>query len=330
MGAIIIRILGQFRNDKRSLMLLLGAPVLMLTMLYFILGDSSYESKVAIFQLPETVSSVLEDKFKVIELSDMPDKKEYLEDKKADVIVWTDKEGIHLYMLEKSSLNAKVLRVLQNMNTKNFEAVYEYKTNEYNQLDSLSYVFLGILSFFFVFILSGVSFVGERTKQTLERMMMAPLKRVEVIGGYTLGYGILAAIQSVLIILFSVYVLKLTIVGSVWLCILIMVIMAFTAVSTGSLLSIFANNELQLVQFIPIIIIPQIFYSGLIPLESIPYNLDKLCYLAPSYYACFALKEVIVFGKGIEDIWFILLELFGYLLVLFILNVVALKKYRRI
>ena len=179
MGAIIIRILGQFRNDKRSLMLLLGAPVLMLTMLYFILGDSSYESKVAIFQLPETVSSVLEDKFKVIELSDMPDKKEYLEDKKADVIVWTDKEGIHLYMLEKSSLNAKVLRVLQNMNTKNFEAVYEYKTNEDNQLDSLSYVFLGILSFFFVFILSGVSFVGERTKQTLERMMMAPLKRVE-------------------------------------------------------------------------------------------------------------------------------------------------------
>jgi ABC-2 type transport system permease protein len=58
-----------------------------------------------------------------------------------------------------------------------------------------------------------------------------------------------------------------------------MILMAFSAVSVGALVSIFANNELQLVQFIPVIIIPQIFFSGLIPIDTIPFGLGNLCYL---------------------------------------------------
>jgi len=244
--------------------------------------------------------------------------------------MWGDQEGLHIYMLDKSAKTAKVLKAVQDINSSNIHINYEYETSDTNQLDSLSFVFLGVISFFFVFILSGMSFVRERTNQTLERMLMAPIRRSTVIGGYTLGYGILSAIQSVVIFLFSVYVLKLHVEGSYILCTLIMIILSFAAVSVGALMSIFANNELQLVQFIPIVLIPQIFFSGLIPLDTIPYGIGNLCYVTPIYYGCAALQKVVIFGDGLDVIYPWILGLIGMIGVLFILNTFLLKKYRRL
>lgn len=330
MLTIIKRILGQFRNDRRSLLLLLAAPLLVLSLLYFILGDSGYVPKVTVFNVNQPVKALLEEKCSVTEVTDLPEIKSYMESSDADAFVWNSENEIHIYMLDKNAKSAKVLKIVQGMMKSGVSAEYEYVTNEENQLDSLSFVFLGMISFTFVFILSGMSFVRERTNQTLERMLMAPLGRAEVIGGYILGYGLLSAVQSVLIILFSVYVLKLQFRGSVLLCMLIMIGMSFAAVSVGSLISIFANNELQLVQFIPVILIPQIFFSGLIPLDTIPYGLGNLKYLTAAYYGCSTLQPVIIYGKGISEIWITLVELLGFIGGLFILNVLALRKYRRI
>ena len=330
MNTIIIRILGQFRNDRRSLLLLLVAPLLVLSLLYFILGDSGYVPKVATCNINDSLETVLQDKFDLVKTTEIPEMKSYLEENNLDAFLWSDENGIHIYMLDKNSKNSKVVKAIQGIKMAGVSVDYEYKSNEDNQLDSLSYVFLGMISFTFVFILSGMSFVRERTNQTLERMLMAPLQRLEVIGGYTLGYGMLSALQSVIIILFAVFVLHLHFEGSVFVCMLIMIAMSFAAVSVGSLLSIFANNELQLVQSIPVVLIPQIFFSGLIPLDTIPYGLGRLCYLTPAYYGCSTLQQVIVYGKGIGSIWVTLLELIAYICILFMLNVTDLKKYRKI
>ena len=132
--------------------------------------------------------------------------------------------------------------------------------------------------------------------------------------------------QSTLLILFAKYVLKLHFSGSVGTCVLIMILLSFSAVSFGTLLSIFAKNQFQMIQFIPIIIVPQIFFSGLIPLDTIPYGIGNLCYIFPVYYGCFALKEIIIYGYTISDILPYLGGLLAFTAVLFLLNVVALKK----
>jgi ABC-2 type transport system permease protein len=330
MSSIIRRILIQLRNDKRSLALLLLAPLFILTLLYFILGDSGYVPKVTTYQINDSILESLKKDTTVTVADAMYNWKEYLEDENQDAAIWMDAEGLHIYMLDKSSKTAKVVKAIQQMNSANVFIQYEYDSNGDNQLDSLSFVFLGVLSFFFVFLLSGMSFVRERTNQTLERMLMAPLKRFSVISGYTLGYGILSTIQSIIIILFSVYVLKLHVEGSVFLCMVIMIIMSFAAVSMGALASIFAENELQLVQFIPIVIIPQIFFSGLLPLDIMPYGLGNLCFLAPAYYSCTSLQKVMIYGKGFTDVLPWLLGMLGYIAILFTLNVLALKKYRKL
>jgi len=330
MFSIIKRILAQIINDKRSLAILFVAPILIFTLLYFILGVSGYVPKITVYHVSDSVIVGLE-KSADIEVTDsMPVLKEYVVAHGKDAIIWADQEGLHIYMLDKNTKTGKVLKAVQDINSANIHINYEYETNSENQLDSLSFVFLGVISFFFVFILSGMSFVRERTNQTLERMLMAPIRRSTVIGGYTLGYGILSAIQSVVIFLFSVYVLKLHVEGSYILCTLIMIILSFAAVSVGALMSIFANNELQLVQFIPIVLIPQIFFSGLIPLDTIPYGLGNLCYLTPIYYGCAALQKVVIYGDGIKVIYPWILGLLAMIAVLFILNTFLLKKYRRL
>lgn len=336
MLSIVKRILGQMKNDKRSLGLLLFAPLLVLTLLFFILSDSSYVPKLAVYDMSEKFVAELENHATVREETEKPEAADYLEANGIDALIWTDSEGTHIELLEKNSKSAAALEAIQDTNkalqpTKNELIIdYVYESSGDNQLDSLSFVFLGVISFFFVFILSGMSFVRERFGQTLERMLMTPIRRIDVIGGYTLGYGLLAAVQSVVIILYAVYVLQLQVEGSVALCTLVMILMAFSAVSVGALVSIFANNELQLVQFIPVIIIPQIFFSGLIPIDTIPFGLGNLCYLTPIYYGCTALEMIMIQGKGVVEIWPWLVGSVVFIGVLFLTNVTALKKYRRL
>ncbi len=336
MLSIVKRILGQMKNDKRSLGLLLFAPLLVLTLLFFILSDSSYVPKLAVYDMNEKFVAELENHATVSEETEKPEAADYLEANGIDALIWSDSEGTHIELLEKNSKSAAALEAIQDTNkalqpTPNELIIdYVYESAGDNQLDSLSFVFLGVISFFFVFILSGMSFVRERFGQTLERMLMTPIRRIDVIGGYTLGYGLLAAVQSVVIILYAVYVLQLQVEGSVALCTLVMILMAFSAVSVGALVSIFANNELQLVQFIPVIIIPQIFFSGLIPIDTITFGLGNLCYLTPIYYGCTALEMIMIQGKGVVEIWPWLVGSVVFIGVLFLANVTALKKYRRL
>lgn len=337
MLSIIKRILSQLKNDKRSLGLLIFAPLLVITLLYFILDDSSYVPKIAVFDINEQLVTGLDENAELTILDELPVDDNYLETNNLDALFYTDTDGLKLLMLEQNSKSTAALKAitdavanLQKNSPNQIETSYVYETDSENLLDSMSYVILGVISFFFVFILSGMSFVRERFGQTLERMLTTPISRVDVIGGYTIGYGILAALQSVVIILYSAYVLSIHIEGSVGLSILVMILMAFSAVSIGALVSIFANNELQLVQFIPVVVNPQIFFSGLIPIDTIPFGLGNLCYFAPIYYGCTALQKIMIQGKGLAEIWPWLLGSFAYILILFSINVLALKKYRSI
>lgn len=85
-----------------------------------------------------------------------------------------------------------------------------------SMFNSLGYMMLGVISFFFVFVVAGISFVRERTTQTMEWLMTTPVRRCEVVLGYTLGFGFFAVLQSVMLLLYACWVLGLTIAGSVW------------------------------------------------------------------------------------------------------------------
>ena len=337
MNGLIIRIIKQMLNDRRSIALIILAPILIMTLMYLLLGDSSYEPKIGIDEgFPPTFLSALEEEdVSIIVLPDGEDINAKLENKEIDAMITMDAQGLTIRMLEADSVKAsKVTDALKSaMATINpgasMEITFIYGDAQASTFDNLGYILLGVMSFFIVFLLSGVSFIRERTTGTLERLMLTPIRRYEVVSGYTLGFGIFAVIQSIAVVLYCQYVLHMQFTGSVLLCILIMILLAFTAVSTGTLISIFANNEFQVVQFIPIIIIPQIFFSGLIPLDTLPYHLGTISYIMPVYYGCSALYDVMLKGYGIAQIWDYLVALLIFIIVLSVINTFALKKYRK-
>ena len=140
------------------------------------------------------------------------------------------------------------------------EVNYLHGSKDFTMFDGLGPVLIGFFTFFFVFILSGVSFVRERLSGTLERLLSTPVRRWEIVAGYIIGFGIFAFIQSIIIVSFSVYILDLYVAGSIWLTLLITCMLSLTALTLGTFLSAYANNEFQMIQFIPLVIVPQIFF----------------------------------------------------------------------
>ena len=273
MKSLIVRIIKQMKNDKRTLGLLLIAPLMIMTLMYLLLGDSSYEPKIGVDESFNTsIRSVLEQQdVSVVTVANDADIDAKLKDKDIDAMITMDKNGVKIRMLESEA--TKMTKVTDALKAAMAGAnpagvmniTFVYGGAKASLFDNMAFVLLGFIPFFLIFLLSGVSFIRERTTGTLERLMLTPVKRYQVVTGYTLGFGIFAVLQSIFITLYCQYVLQIQIAGSVLLCIFIMILLAFAAVSTGTLISIFADNEFQVMQFIPIIIIPQIFFSTLNP-----------------------------------------------------------------
>ncbi|MBM7701296.1 ABC transporter permease [Metabacillus iocasae] len=336
------RVILQTINDKRSVMMILVAPLLILTLIYFLLGNSDYVPTVGVDKsaLSNPLVTALEEQdlhVRGITKDEDQDATEYLKDHHDvdAILTLSQSSGMNITMYEPSTKGAKAASEIQaamaslNPSAK-IEMSYVYGTQEQSSFDSLGYVFLALFSFFLVFIISGMALVRERSGGTLERLLMTPIKRGEVILGYTLGYGVFAIIQAILVVLYAIFVLQLSSAGNIGWILLTMVLLAVTAVSFGATISIFASSELQVVQMIPFTIIPQVFFSGLIPLDLIPYHLGNLSYIMPIYYGAAAIKGVMVYGDGFFQIWGYLLGLVIYTCLLYLVNSQALKKFRKI
>lgn len=333
---IIKRIILQIANDKRSLALILVVPLFLFTLIYFLLGDSGYQAKIGESGLPTPIVTAIENQDVTVSSLSVDEGKDQLNNHTIDAFVYTENGSTHLLFEMNDAVKTGIVQKAIGNAMKSvspaavMQTEFVYGSSDDSMFNSLGYVLLGIVSFFIIFIIAGISFVRERTNQTMERLMMTPVKRWQVVLGYTLGFGFFAVLQSVLLLAYVVGVLKFSIAGSVLLTGLIMILLAMSAVCIGAFFSIFSNNEFQIMQFIPVVVIPQIFFSGLISLDTLPFHLGALAKIMPVYYACDALKIVTIQGGGFADLWYDGLALLVFILAFFLMNIFALKKYRRL
>jgi ABC-2 type transport system permease protein len=137
-----------------------------------------------------------------------------------------------------------------------------------------------------VFLVTSVALLRERTTGTLERLMTTPLGRVELIAGYALSFGLLASLQVGLASAVTLGPLGLTVRGPAALVVLLAVCVALLGMGLGLSASAFARTEFQVVQFFPVLIIPQLLLCGLlIPRHDLPAGLHAISDLMPMSYA---------------------------------------------
>jgi hypothetical protein len=75
------------------------------------------------------------------------------------------------------------------------------------------------------------------------------------------------------------------------------------ALSLGTLISEFTNNEFQMIQFIPLIIVAQVFISGLFSLDTMSVYLRWIGVVMPLKYGADALRNIMIRGAGWDRIW---------------------------
>ena len=115
-----------------------------------------------------------------------------------------------------------------------------------------------------VFLVTSIALLRERVSGTLERLLTTPLGRLELLGGYALSFGLLAAVQAVLVSALTLGPLGLRVQGPVVVFVILAICVALLGIGLGLLASAFARSEFQVVQFFPLIIIPQLLLCGLL------------------------------------------------------------------
>lgn len=334
--AIIIRILLQLAHDKRTIGVMILAPIFVLTLMSFIFDGSDYHPKIGIINAPISFVNRLEDNdAKVIRYTENTAYK-VLESSEIDALI-NFENGVPKITLEGSNpsksqavINLTKNALLELAPTVKTDITYLYGYDDMADFDNFGPILIGFFVFFFVFLIAGVSFLKERTTGTLERILATPLRRWEIVIGYLLGFGAFTIIQSALIAWYSINILKIMMVGSFSLVLLITILTAMVALTIGTFISAFANNELQMIQFIPVIVVPQVFFSGLFDLSTMPTWLQSFGHFMPLWYSADALRNIMMRGKGWNDILFDALILVLICIIFTLANILALKKYRKI
>ncbi len=377
--ALALRIINQIRHDKRTAALIIIAPLIILTIIYFILdsGDTTY--KIGVVKAPSSFTQALKDnsdydvavsRISASRAEEAVKSEEVLasvtinDDDMSDIKVDIDgTDSAKAQKVQAIILNAAAASVQEDMEDSvrsvkdqlkdledhaaylpsgislpdadmlvtpedpGIDADYIYGSKDGSMFDNYGAPLVGIIIFFLVFLIAGINFLGERTSGTLEKLLSTPIKRSEIITGYVLGFSLLALLQSIIVSCFIIYVLGMSIQGSIWFVLLINLLTAICALTMGMLLSTLANSEFQMVQFIPLVILPQIFLCGLFELSG---GWKAAGYFMPLHYTTDALTEVMLRGSGISAIWTDLLVLLGLCLLFMAGNAALLKKQRAV
>jgi ABC-2 type transport system permease protein len=186
---------------------------------------------------------------------------------------------------------------------------------------------LAILILFFGFILTGISFLRERTQGTLERLMASPVSKLDIVAGYLLGFLLFALIQTMILFFYNTYVFDVSFSGALWQILVFLILIGIGAVCLGIFFSVLARNEFQIMQFIPLIILPQIVLCGLfVPVSQMPNYLQWLAKALPLTYGVDGIKALMVQGQSLLDIGKDVGVLAGYAIGLLILAALTLRR----
>ena len=356
--AITKKVIKELLRDKRTLAMMFVAPVFIMWLMNLMFSASTTVNiKLAAQDLPTSLVTKMDDldHVSVQTYNDLNQAKKDLADEKVDAVVsykngeyqvdYANTDASKTSMTRQvfrtsiasegsNQLLARIKQALPNLNldvkAPEIRESYQYGDENTSFFTSMIPVLIGFVVFFFVFLISGMALLKERTSGTLERLLATPVKRSEIVYGYMLSYGLIAIFQTVLVVLGAIWLLDVEVVGNLFNVIIVNVVLALVALAFGILLSTLAKSEFQMMQFIPLVIMPQLFFSGIIPLSSIGEWAQTVGIFLPLTYSSDAMSQIILYGRGIGDVLPNIGVLLIFLVILTILNIVGLRRYRKV
>lgn len=178
-----------------------------------------------------------------------------------------------------------------------------YVFNSEQVFSHIAPALLGFFPFLLMFLITSITMLRERTSGTLERLLTTPMAKIDLLAGYGLAFALFAVAQVTVAVIVCVW-LGLTIKGSVLWLLLIAALNALLGVAIGLLCSAFARTEFQAMQFVPVVVVPQLLLCGLFkPRDEMATVLRWASDVMPLSYAVDALQRVTASSEIPGALW---------------------------
>ena len=160
---------------------------------------------------------------------------------------------------------------------------------------------MGLILMLICAMMTAISIVREKETGTMEVLLASPMKPMHIMLSKMLPYFTLSVVNVVTVLLLAVFVMGVPIRGSlVWLAVS-SVVFIFVALALGLLISTLVSRQMSALLVSGIgLMMPTIVFSGLIfPLESMPEGLRWISDFVPARWYIAIMRKIMIEGVGV-------------------------------
>ena len=180
---------------------------------------------------------------------------------------------------------------------------YVYGSSSTPFINTIAPGIMALAILFITTVLSIVVLVRERSAGLLERLFASPLRPSEFVAGHAVGLTVIVFAQVGVLFVTALLVFHATFTGNLLFAYGVLLLFGVGNLGLGMLLSAAARSEFQAIQFIPLLLIPQILFAGaLFPLEAIPLAFRPISDILPLTYAAHAVQDILLRGWGVAGV----------------------------
>ena len=348
-------------RDKRSLFILFGMPIAQILLFGFAItneinnvdiaildqandvtskeiinkiSSSKHFNIVALIQQESSIESIFKKgKVKAVIQFENNFGNNLIKEKQARVQVLTDAtdpntaSAISNYIL---SILKKYQQELNKNISLNYQIVPKSRMVYNAELKSVYMFVPGVMTVILMLVsamMTSISITREKEQGTMEILLVSPLKPFQVIIGKVFPYIFLSVINSVVIVLLSIFVFNMPVNGSIFLLGIESVLFIITSLALGILIStISATQQTAMMISLMGLMLPTILLSGFIfPISSMPLPLEIISNIIPAKWFIIIVKGIMLKGIGIG---FMLKETLILLLMTLLFIGISVKKYK--
>lgn len=140
-----------------------------------------------------------------------------------------------------------------------------------------------VLSFTFAYVLALPALLEERKQGTLEKTLISPVHRTQVVLGSFCSFAVFVGAQILLMLALSFFWIGFPSLAYLWQVFLALFAEALAGLSIGMFAASIAQNNFQAFQLALFIIVPQILLSGILPIRRFPGWLQQTAFFTPMY-----------------------------------------------
>ncbi|MFA6923807.1 MAG: ABC transporter permease [Bacteroidales bacterium] len=334
-GFVIKEFYHIFR-DYRSLLILIGMPIIQILLFGFAITNDIKDAKIAILDnskdeiTQKLTHKILSSGYFILEknISNTSDiEKSFRQGKIKEVIIFEN--GFAKKLQKEGKANIQVISDASDPNTANllvnytnaiissfqmemlksqlmpYQIVAEVKLRYNPEMKSVFMFIPGTITLLLMLVsamMTSISIAREKELGTMEILLVSPLKPLQIIVGKVVPYILLSFINAITILLLGYFVFNMPFNGSLLLLLFECLLFLIMALSLGIFISTFANNQLTAMMASMLgLMLPTILLSGFIfPNENMPYWLQIICNIVPAKWFLIIIKSIMLKGIGIK------------------------------